>query len=52
MGMRKLVVEAMKRTEPIQSTRRNFKPMLVVLKASLRVRGTATKAMPMKGSLR
>ena len=43
MGIRKLVVEAMKRTEPIQSTRRSFEAMLVVLKASFRVRGTAMR---------
>lgn len=52
IGIKKLVVDPMKRTDPTQSTLRSFSENLLALKASFNVSGTAMKAMPMKGRLR
>ena len=51
-GIKKLVVDPMKRTDPTQSTLRSFSENLLALKASFNVRGTAMKAIPIKGRLR
>lgn len=49
--MRKEVVEAMNRTEPIQSTRRSWKARFAGAKLDLRNKGTKIKATPMMGRL-
>ena len=51
-GIKKLVVDPMKSTDPIQSTLRSFSENLLALKASFSVSGTAMKAIPIKGRLR
>ncbi len=49
IGIRKLVEDAMKMNEPIQSTRLSCTIQGLCLKYNLRKRGTKTKAIPMKG---
>ena len=51
MGIRKLVADPMKITDPTQSTLLSFSLSLLGLKFSFRKRGTKTRATPMKGRL-
>ncbi len=50
-GMKKLVVDAMKRNEPNQSTQRSLETIVDGLRFSRRARGTRTIVIPMKGKL-
>lgn len=49
IGIRKLVVDPMKRIDPIQSTLLSLSASELTLKASTRVRGTRTRASPTNG---